>query len=150
MKNSKLRVGSFNIRYDSKLDFGVKSWKFRRDKVVGLLKFHNLDLVGLQEVLKNQLEYLSGCLDEYDYVGVGREDGIDKGEFVPIFYKKDKLILEKWGTFWLSDTPEVKGSIGWDAVCVRITTWAKFKLKDMNNSLFSSILILTILDIKRC
>ena len=135
MKNLKLRVCSFNIRYDNILDFGVRSWKCRRNIVVGLLKYHNMDLIGFQEVLKNQLEYLSDYLDEYDYVGVGREDGIDKGEFVPIFYKKDKFILEKWGTFWLSDTPEVKGSIGWDAACVRITTWAKFTLKDVNNSL---------------
>ena len=127
---------SFNIRNDNDGDKGLNSWKVRKDKVASVIRFHHTDIVGLQEVLKDQLEYLDSHLSEYDFIGVGRDDGEDAGEFVPIFYRKDRITLEDWGAFWLSETPEVKGSMGWDAACVRVTTWGKFKDRRTNQIFF--------------
>ncbi|MDO7977244.1 endonuclease/exonuclease/phosphatase family protein [Oceanotoga sp. DSM 15011] len=135
-KESMFRIGSFNIRYQNEDDIGLTSWVVRKNKVLELIRFHDIDIIGLQEVLKDQLIFLKNGLKGYDYVGVGREDGEEEGEFGPIFFKKDKFILEDWGVFWLSETPEVKGSMGWDAACIRIVTWAKFKVIKTGDSFY--------------
>ena len=83
------------------------------------------DIIGMQEVLNNQLADLSNFLKEYKYVGVGREDGKTKGEYSPIFYRKSKLKVLMSSTFWLSETPQ-KISVGWDAALERICTYALF------------------------
>ena len=62
----------------------------------------------------------------YEYIGLGRDDGKDKGEHSAIFYRPDTFELLDHGDFWLSETPEKPG-LGWDAVCVRICTWGKFR-----------------------
>jgi len=118
---------TFNIRYLSLKD-GLNSWPLRLDKVVATLKFHQVDIAGLQEVLWPQLENLAQALPEYKWIGVGREDGQKKGEFNPIFYRRDKIKVINWGTFWLSEQPEVPGKLGWDADCPRLVTWAQMKL----------------------
>ncbi|MCM4162948.1 MULTISPECIES: endonuclease/exonuclease/phosphatase family protein [unclassified Arenibacter] len=117
----KTNVMSFNIRYDEPQD-KEQNWHQRKENVVRMLKFYDLDMIGLQEVLLSQLNYLKSNLDAYEVVGVGREDGKDKGEFVPIFYKKDRYAQINTGTFWLSETPN-EVSKGWDANLERIVTW---------------------------
>ncbi|MBC8768549.1 endonuclease/exonuclease/phosphatase family protein [Arenibacter sp. BSSL-BM3] len=119
---AKTNIMSFNIRYDEPED-KEQNWHHRKENVVRMLKFYDLDIIGFQEVLLSQLNYLKTNLKEYDFVGVGREDGVDKGEFVPIFYRKDRYKKVEEGTFWLSETPE-KVSKGWDANLERIVTWA--------------------------
>ena len=120
---------SFNIR-NSGAEDGKNSWKYRRKMVESIVKFHHTDIVGCQEVLKDQLDDLIDLLPSYGWVGVGRDDGLDAGEFAPIFYLKDRFEVLKSGTFWLSGTPDVAGSRGWDAACIRIATWAKLKEKN--------------------
>ncbi len=115
------KIATFNIRYDNKNDSG-NLWVDRKPYVAGLIKFHDFDIVGTQEVLKNQLDDLAGLLTGYEHVGVGRDDGKDKGEHVPIFFKKDKFTAVQHGNFWLSETPEKPGP-GWDARLNRICTW---------------------------
>ena len=117
-------VATFNVRYDNVYD-KENSWECRRNHVCDLIKFYEWDVFGLQEVLKHQLSYLQDNLSEYSYVGVGREDGIEDGEFAPIFYKKDKFKLLYSDTFWLSKTPNIP-SKSWNSACVRICTYAKF------------------------
>lgn len=129
-----LKVMTFNIRYDNP-DDNLNNWKYRKDEVVKFIRSEKIDILGAQEVLVNQLKDISKKLPEYNVIGVGREDGIDKGEFSPIFYKKDKFTLKKSGYFWLSESPE-KPSKGWDAVCERIATWAEFKDNISGNKLF--------------
>lgn len=121
-----LHVMSFNIRYNNPAD-GVNAWPNRRDWVAGLIRFHEADVVGVQEALLDMLIDLDARLPGFARVGVGRTDGRTKGEFSAILYRTDRLALEDSGTFWLSPTPALVGSKGWDAALERVATWAKFR-----------------------
>lgn len=120
------RVMSFNIRFNNPVD-GDNAWPNRKEMVASMIQFHDTDLVGIQEALKVQMDDLAILLPEYNWIGVGRDDGKEAGEYSAIFYRKDRLQDLQHGTFWLSATPEIAGSMGWDAACVRVVTWAKFK-----------------------
>ena len=124
----KYTVGSFNLRYDNTGD-SINSWPYRKDKVAQMIRFYDFDCLGTQEGLRHQLEQLKTRLSVYDYVGVGRDDGRQKGEYAAIFYKKNKFDVIKSGTFWLSGTDIHHPNKGWDAVLPRICTWASFKDK---------------------
>ncbi|MEG1606656.1 MAG: endonuclease/exonuclease/phosphatase family protein [Mucinivorans sp.] len=115
-------VMCFNIRYDNPQD-GVNIWAHRRGAVVEMLREQQCDIIGLQEVLSTQLDYLSDSLTRYDWVGVGRDDGARGGEYAPIFYRTDRFKLLFAGNHWLSATPALP-SLGWDAACIRVATWA--------------------------
>lgn len=120
-----LEILSYNIRYDNPED-GKNQWKFRKETLMGYFLKTTPDVVGMQEVLHNQLNDLTLILEDYAYVGVGREDGKTKGEYSPIFYRKSALNLLESDTFWLSETPE-QISVGWDAALERICTYARFE-----------------------
>lgn len=121
-----LKVMSFNIRYDNPGDKD-NNWKYRSDRVADAIMFYDADIVGTQEVLHNQLDDLKSRLSAYSMVGVGREDGKEQGEYAALWYKPERFDLVDSGNFWLSQTPEVAGSMGWDGACVRIATWAKLR-----------------------
>lgn len=125
-RDSTLTVFSYNIRYANPGD-GINTWEHRREWLAESISFFEGDIVGAQEVLHSQLKDLLSLLPEYAYVGVARDDGRTKGEFSPILYRKDRFELLQNETFWLSDTPEKVGSVGWDAALPRIVTWAKFR-----------------------
>ena len=117
------RIISYNIRYNNPAD-GSNAWPHRQAGVTALLRHHQPDLFGLQEVLHAQLTALAAALPDYGWLGVGRDDGMQAGEYAPIFYRRDRFTLQESGHFWLSATPEQVGTFGWDAACVRIATWA--------------------------
>ncbi len=121
-ENHKMKVCSFNIRFDNPGD-GYNRWENRREDVVTFLNIEQPDLIGMQEALLNQLEYIEAELPKYSRVGIGRDDGEEAGEFSPILFKNERFKLNSTGTFWLSETPE-KPSIGWDAQIKRICTYA--------------------------
>ena len=121
-----LRVMTFNLRYDTPSDEG-NAWPHRRDWVAALIRFHAPDALGVQEALAHMLTDLDARLPGFARVGVGRADGRAGGEFSAILYRTDRLELLDSGTFWLSPTPEVAGSKGWDAAIERIATWARFR-----------------------
>lgn len=129
--DSTLNVMSFNIRYNNPAD-GEHAWPNRKDRVASMIRFHQADLVGLQEVLRGQIDDLEELLPQYNWIGVGRDDGEDGGEFSPIFYKQDRFNVLDAGTFWLSETPEVIGSKSWDAAITRIANWALMQDLDSN------------------
>ena len=125
-----IRWCTFNIRLQNDGDekAGV-GWSVRKDRVANYIKGKHIDIIGMQEVLHQQLQDLLERLPEYDYVGVGRTDGKTKGEYSPVFFLKEKFeVLEK-GNFWLSETPDVPGSVGWDAALERIASYAKLRDK---------------------
>ena len=129
---------TFNQIYAEEYHFGTfnilvgKAWSNRIDNISNLILYNNFDIFGTQEVSPDKLKDLNKKLKEvYSYVGVGREDGNNKGEYCAIFYKKDFFTLIDSNTFWLSTTPNIP-SKGWDAMYNRICTWAKFK--DLRNN----------------
>lgn len=120
-----LSVGQYNIRYDNSGDKkNGNGWEVRLPKIASLIHYEGWDVIGIQEALHHQYQGLKKELEGYGSVGVGRDDGKKKGEYAPIFYKKARILCHKHGTFWLSETPEVVGSKGWDASLPRICTWA--------------------------
>lgn len=123
-----LNVMTFNIRLDAASD-SMNNWKYRKDNAAQMVAYYEPDIVGMQEVLKNQLDDLKARLLEYTQLGVGRADGKEKGEYCPLFYKTDRFDLVDYGNFGMSETPDSIGVKGWDAACERITTWAILKDK---------------------
>lgn len=125
----KVRVYTNNIRFDNRRypDKGEQPWTLRKVGVISSINFNTFlgiaNVVNLQEVLHNQLEdIIEGLGPKWAYYGVGRADGKTKGEYSPIFYKKSEWKLLESKTIWLSETPNVPGSKGWDAALERICT----------------------------
>ena len=124
IQSQDLTVMSFNIRYDNKND-QENSWDNRKEGVVKLLAKYHPEIIGIQEALFHQLDYIQANLSNYSYIGVGR-DGVKNGEFSAIFYDASKFKVLKESTFWLSKTPN-KVSKGWDAALPRICTYGLFE-----------------------
>ena len=122
-----LYVGTYNIRYKNK-DDSIKGnvWTKRCQVMCDQINFESPDILGMQEVLVGQLHDFQRLLDNYSSIGVGRDDGKEAGEYAAIFYKNDRVKLLDSGNFWLNETPDVP-KLGWDAACIRICTWGKFK-----------------------
>ena len=126
---------SYNIRYGTASD-GTNSWQYRYGASAMMLDDQKPDVVGLQEALSDQVQYLTMALDKtYKAVGVGRDDGKKAGEIMAVLYNFKTTKLLKWGTFWLSDTPDVP-SRGWDGACNRCATWAILKDKATGKKFF--------------
>lgn len=118
-----INIATFNIRYDTAKD-GSNAWPHRRQRVRDLIEYHEFDIVGVQEALAHQADFLAE--GRLDYVGVGRDDGKRAGEFAPVFYDRNRFKPQESGTFWLSDTPDIV-SRGWDAACLRVCTWVRLQ-----------------------
>ena len=120
-----LSVMSFNIRLPAESD-GVDYWETRKPLAVRMLREQQPDVIGLQELVRAQADYLARELPQYAWFGRGREaDG--GGEHMGVFYRKDRLKVIESGDFWLSDTPDVAGSITWGHPHPRMVTWALFE-----------------------
>lgn len=123
-------VATYNLRQLNNSDTRHgDGWQRRCPVIASLIQFHEFHIFGTQEGFKSQLEELKSRLPGYDYVGVGREDGKEKGEHSAIFYDTEMFELLDHGDFWLAEDPE-KPEPGWDAACVRICTWGKFRHKE--------------------
>ena len=116
-----LKVMSYNIRFGTAKD-GEFSWPYRKDAAAAMVLDQRPAVFGVQEALDFQLEFLAQNCPMYQYVGVGREDGVSGGEHMAVFYDTTRLSLKDWGTYWLSETPD-EPSKGWDAMCKRTATW---------------------------
>ena len=131
---SKITVMSYNIRVGD-ADDGTNSWQFRYPATAMMIEDIRPDVFGVQEAMPYQLLFITENCRDYKYVGVGRDDGKKKGEHMAVFYNKKTVSLLKWGTFWLSETPD-EPSFGWDAACRRTATWALMKSKDSGRKFF--------------
>ncbi len=129
-----LRMMSFNV-------MGVEgkktqdSWCFRKEFVASMIRFHRMDLIGLQEPLSNQVRDLQEMLPEYHWYGVGMNDGKNLGSHNAIFWKKGRFDLLDQGFFFLSPTPHVP-SLAWGAFFIRGVTWVKLRDKKTKKSFF--------------
>jgi len=127
LSSQDLKVMTYNIRLSLESD-KENSWDNRKEEALALMNYYHPDYFGVQEAVPQQMTDIKTNLKDYDYVGVGRDDGKNQGEYSAIFYDKTKLEVTKSGTFWLSETPE-KPSKGWDAAYNRVCTYAFFKIK---------------------
>ena len=130
-----LNIMTFNVRYNNPAD-SLNGWPNRSDKVSSQILFHEAHIVGVQEALHDQMQDMDRALTRFKYVGGGRDDGKEKGEYSAIFYDTTRLQALQTQTFWLSETPQVPGSKGWDAAITRIVTWAKFRDKKTNKEFY--------------
>lgn len=127
MSAQSLFVGTYNLRQknsDDSIEGNV--WGTRAKMIAEQINFYEPDIFGTQELFYGQLQDIKRQLPDYTYIGVAREDGKKEGEHSAIFYNKTRFELLKSGNFWISQTPDVAGSMGWDAACTRICTWGQF------------------------
>ncbi|MFA7472832.1 MAG: endonuclease/exonuclease/phosphatase family protein [Spirosomataceae bacterium] len=129
-----LRVMSYNIRYKNTID-SINNWDHRKENLTGLIRYHGADVVGVQEAQPDQMADLEKLLPEYSWYGVPRVEG-KSGEYTAIFYRKDRFEQLDAGTFWLSETPDVKESKSWDAFYPRTASWAKLRDKKTKRTFF--------------
>ncbi|MDD4644516.1 MAG: endonuclease/exonuclease/phosphatase family protein [Bacteroidales bacterium] len=130
-----LTVVTWNIRNNNKGD-EHNSWPYRKANAFKLLKEINPQIFGMQEVFKNQYDDVLEAMPGYAGFGAGREDGKEKGEYVPLFYKTERFVFVKGDNFWLSETPDKPGVLGWDAVCPRMVSWIVLIDKVSKDTLF--------------
>lgn len=130
-----LNIMTFNIRYDTWFDI-FHPWRSRKKNVLAHILAQQCHVIGLQEALPHQLNFLRENMKGFAFVGTGRKGNVDS-EFTPIFYDLQRIDLIKSGTFWLSQDPEVVGSHGWDALIPRIVTWAFFHDKITNKEFYA-------------
>lgn len=120
-------VATYNVRLANHGDsVNGNGWGKRVPNVAKVALFHGFDIFGTQEGFYEQLKDLKQLMPRYEYIGVGREDGKKEGEHSAIFYRTDKFKVLEHGDFWLSED-QTKPNRGWDAVCIRVCTWGKFK-----------------------
>lgn len=132
---TEINLMSFNIRLNVASD-SLNAWPYRKDLAASQVLFHETHILGVQEALHGQMMDLQERLPGFRYIGVGRDDGKEKGEYSAIFYDTTRLQMIKSGTFWLSQTPEVPGSKSWDAAITRIVSWGKFKDRKTKKTFF--------------
>lgn len=121
-----VRVMSYNIRYGTAQD-GENHWDLRKDFLVKTIRAFDPDLLGTQETIGSQRDYLAKKLPGYGVLGVGRNDGKESGEMMALYYKTSRFEKLDGGHFWYSETPEVAGSKGWDTSLPRMATWVKLR-----------------------
>ncbi len=136
---SAFNIMTFNIRYPNP-DDGFNYWEHRKEMVASMVRYHEADILGVQEAFRSQLDVMAKLLPEFEWFGVCRTDGTTTpnpdNEFSAIFYKKDRFEKLDGGIFWLSETPDAPGKKGWDANLPRIVTWIKFKDKQTGKTFF--------------
>jgi endonuclease/exonuclease/phosphatase family metal-dependent hydrolase len=130
-----VKVMTFNIRYGTAPD-GDNAWSIRKPLAFDVFTRQKADLVGVQEALDAQLVDIDVAVAGYARVGVGRDDGMKKGEYSAIYYRSERFEVESSGTFWFSDTPEVPGSKSWGNDIPRICTWAHLIEKQTGYGLY--------------
>ncbi|WP_414660969.1 endonuclease/exonuclease/phosphatase family protein [Horticoccus sp. 23ND18S-11] len=121
-----VRVMSYNVRNSRAAD-GENAWPKRLELFFEPIRDFGPDLIGFQEVLADQHDEIARRLTAYSFSGVARDDGVRKGEWSLIGYRKERFSLVKAGDFWLSETPDVIGSKSWDAALTRLCSWVRLR-----------------------
>jgi endonuclease/exonuclease/phosphatase family metal-dependent hydrolase len=125
-KDPVINVLTYNIRLATP-DDAPNTWSSRKQKVFSIIRESKADVFGLQEALYEQVKDIENAFPDFKRVGVGRDDGKEAGEYSPLFFNEHKYKMVSSGTFWLSQTPSVAGSRGWDAACNRVVSWVQLK-----------------------
>lgn len=128
-----VKVMSFNLRYGTARD-GDNVWDNRKELVAKTIRAFDADLLGTQETLGFQRDYVLEKCPGYEGLAVGREDGAERGEMTPVFWKKDRFEKLDGGHFWLSEQPDVPGSVSWDSSLTRMASWVKLRDRQQPNA----------------
>ena len=128
------RLMSFNVRYDTATD-GVHNWAHRRRLVADTIRYHDPDVVGIQEAMTHQLRELESMLPAYEWVGEARNTTVQSGEHTAVGYRRERFSAAETDTFWLSETPDSPGSVGWDARHPRVATWLRLRERGAERAL---------------
>ncbi|MGA8114922.1 MAG: endonuclease/exonuclease/phosphatase family protein [Actinocatenispora sp.] len=117
---------TYNLKFPEQT--GPHPWPTRRPLVAAQLREAGAQVVGTQEGHHEQLREIARDAG-YEMVGTGREGGV-RGEFCAVLYDPAVLTPLEHGNFWLSDTPEVPGSVGrgWGNHVIRMATWVRFQI----------------------
>lgn len=122
-------IATYNIRLLTESDYeSGNGWNQRYPYIVKLIRFHQFDIFGTEEGFLSQLNDMKAQLPGFDFIGVGRDDGAEKGEHAAIFYDTNKFDVLDHGDFWLSEITD-RPNVGWDAALPRVCTWGKFREK---------------------
>lgn len=130
-----LKVMSFNIRFGTAND-GDNHWDRRSDLVAETIELFAPDLLGVQEALDFQCEFLKTSLPAHKFVGRSREANPTSGEFCAIFFRAERFELVDSGHFWLSESPDEPGSKSWDSSLPRMVSWVRLKDRLSDNQEF--------------
>ncbi|MFO0915609.1 MAG: endonuclease/exonuclease/phosphatase family protein [Pirellulales bacterium] len=125
-ESTAVRVMSFNVRYGT-ADDKENHWDHRQQLLIDTIRAFDPDILGTQETLGFQRDYIAEKLPDYQVLGVGRDDGAEKGEMMALYYRRDRFEQLDAGHFWLSETPEQVGSKSWDSSLPRMATWVKLR-----------------------
>lgn len=125
-----VRIMSYNVYV---FDTGRNRHEKRAPGVVANIRSVAPDVFGLQEANLDWMQRIADALPDYAFVGVGRDDGVQGGEFSPVFYRTDRFEKIDGGTFWFSDTPD-EPSRTWRSRFHRICSWAVLREKDSSFS----------------
>lgn len=131
--NAQKSIMSYNIRYNNPND-NENWWENRKQEVVQMIQYYSPDILGIQEGLNDQVKYVDTTLTNYSFVGVGREDGHQAGEYAALFFNTNTIELIETKTFWLSEKIDTV-SIGWDASMERIVTYGQFRDKSTRDTI---------------
>jgi endonuclease/exonuclease/phosphatase family metal-dependent hydrolase len=117
---------TFNVRYGTAQD-GNNHWDKRKDFLVDTIAAFDPDLLGTQETLGFQRDFILACLTNLTAWGAGRDDGAEQGEMTVLFYRTNRFAMLEGGHFWLSEKPDVPGSVSWDSSLTRMASWVKLR-----------------------
>lgn len=131
-EGTQLVAATFNIRFDpvdENSSVEPNGWTNpdgpRRDLVIDAITAMDADVIGVQEALDPQVVDLASALSEYTFFGVGRDDGVAAGEYAGIFYRSSRFFQVDGGHFWLSETPEIPGTVFEGSAATRMATWVR-------------------------
>ncbi len=135
-----LNVMTFNIRTSAGRD-GDNAWPNRKALLVETIEQYAPQVVGMQEALGEQIDYLDQMLSDYRWLGIDRglNGGVGLSEATPIFYRYAELSPIESGNFWLTDTPDTppaRQSEGRRRGGGRIVTWARFYHRDTGRQIY--------------
>jgi endonuclease/exonuclease/phosphatase family metal-dependent hydrolase len=130
-----LAVMSFNVRYGT-ADDGADAWPHRGDLALRVVGDFGPDVLGVQEALRFQLDEIGAAFPHLDEIGVGRDDGVEEGEYAAVFFDRTRFDALASGTFWLSDTPDEPGSVSWGNRIPRIVTWVRLRDRSVDRTFY--------------
>lgn len=130
------RIMSCNIRIaglEADDTIPGRKWEDRRDVMLKVIESRNPDIICTQEVIYKEYAFLKDNLkgfSSYGFVGPEMDPYTDGYHLIGknvIFWNKKRYEFISAGNYWLSDTPEIGGSMSWGTARARHCNWVRLK-----------------------